>query len=76
VLIGSYENSINDILFQGLVMLSVARADHPLDDEGKVVLVKDRVYREFEKHYLSSDFRRKLDFISKLRFQMYNKDGA
>jgi len=74
VLIGSFEQTISDVLFQQLVLLGLAKA-HPVGPDGKLRLDKDSAYRETYRMVNATDFKRKLDFISRLRFRLYNKQG-
>jgi len=71
-LVGTYEAAINDLLFQHLVLLS-ASCRHDATPDGHVKLNNDEAYRELRRVFLSADFRRKLDFIAKMRFRLYNR---
>ena len=72
VLIGSFEGKIDEILFNNLVLLAVAKP-HPVGMDGRLTLERDTAWRELRRLHLSSDFRLKLDACAKLRFRLYNK---
>ena len=76
VLIGSFEQRIQDVLFQNLVLLTIGQKHEVDPATGRLVPVRrDVPLRELLRMYRTSDFRRKLDFVSKVRFRMYTKEG-
>lgn len=76
VLIGSFEQAINDVLFQQAALLSVCNPGHRLAPDGKIRVDKDAPYREIWRMLSATDVRRKLDFVNKTRFRLYARNGA
>jgi small-conductance mechanosensitive channel len=76
VLISSFSDKIQDVLFAQLAVLVVTRASHGQVVDGKLVVPpRDGAQRELTGLLQSPNFRRKLDVVSKLRFRMYDKRG-
>lgn len=76
VLISSFSEKIQDILFGLSALLMVTKVPQlNLNEEGKLILEKDNAQKELHRMLVSTNFPAKLDFISKLRFRMYNKQG-
>lgn len=73
VLIGSFEQAINDVLFQQAALLSVCNPHHRVDDDGKLRVDKNPAYREIWRMLSATDVRRKLDFVNKTRFRLYDR---
>lgn len=77
VLIGSFETRIQDSLFQNLVLLTLGQR-HVWDKEGSgrmVPTAREVAIRELSRIHRLDDFRRKLDFVSKVRFRLFAKRG-
>ena len=76
VLIGSFEQRIQDVLFQNVVLLLIGQNASVDPATGRLRAVRrDIPLRELLRMFAASDFRRKLDFVSKVRFRMYSKEG-